>query len=169
MRDLLDPFARFHDYPSHTRRGDAELVSLHKLGRLALYIGPGVVPVMTNRLDHLDPMLELVAQARGDVLLSGLGIGCALHALLAIPEVDTITVVEKSADVIGIISPAFPELATGNGRLIHGEALAVKWASVFDVAYHDTAPEPMPGGGEARRTAYLEHFAPIVRGWQGVR
>lgn len=45
--------------------------------------------------------------AHGDVLIAGLGIGFVLVPLLKKPDVRSITVVEKNADVISLVAPHF--------------------------------------------------------------
>ncbi len=48
---------------------------------------------------------EVVHEARGNVLIAGLGLGMILHPILAKKEVAHVTVVEKYADVIALVSP----------------------------------------------------------------
>lgn len=47
---------------------------------------------------------KVISQATGNVLLSGLGLGNVVRAILLKPEVVSITVFEKEQDVIDIIS-----------------------------------------------------------------
>lgn len=51
--------------------------------------------------------LSLYVNARGSVLLNGLGLGFALSAILSKTSVDQVTVVEKSIDVIHLVAPSF--------------------------------------------------------------
>jgi len=50
--------------------------------------------------------LEIVQQARGRVLIAGLGIGMILRAILRKPEVTHVTVLEKYKDVIDLVFPS---------------------------------------------------------------
>ena len=49
--------------------------------------------------------LEVVAQAKGHVLIFGLGMGMIIVPILANPEVETVTVVELCADVVNLVHP----------------------------------------------------------------
>jgi hypothetical protein len=80
---------------------------------------------------------DLYRQARGKVLLNGLGLGFALSAILAKPQVESVTVIEKAPDVIKLVGPAF----AGNPRVKIIEADALTWrppkGERFDVVWHD--------------------------------
>jgi hypothetical protein len=52
--------------------------------------------------------MEFCNQAKGDVLVAGLGIGMVLLAVQANPEVDRIVVVEKEQEVIDLVEPQLP-------------------------------------------------------------
>lgn len=79
------------------------------------------------------PFLE---SAEGDILLTGLGLGCLVRGLLARPAVRSITVVELHRDVIDLIGPHH---ASARVELIHADALV--WAPPagrrFDAAMLD--------------------------------
>jgi len=49
---------------------------------------------------------EVVREARGDVLVAGLGLGLILYPMIVNPAVRSITVVEMFADVIALVWPA---------------------------------------------------------------
>tara|TARA_Y100000310_G_scaffold195873_1_gene195888 strand:- start:5113 stop:5748 length:636 start_codon:yes stop_codon:yes gene_type:complete len=85
--------------------------------------------------DHL----EAVSRAEGHVLVNGLGLGFYLAAIQRNDAVDKITVVEKSAGVIELIGPHFPDV-----NIIHGDALTVKHDEEFDFAWHDIWPKIDP-------------------------
>ena len=63
--------------------------------------------VMTNVPSECSKLMTFVSMARGAVLINGLGMGLMLEALLAKKEVTEITVVEKSKDILKLISSAF--------------------------------------------------------------
>lgn len=48
---------------------------------------------------------EVIHQARGDVLIAGLGVGMVILPILAKPQVRSVLVVEKSPDVIALVEP----------------------------------------------------------------
>lgn len=56
--------------------------------------------------DHFKPIIK----AKGKCLVAGLGIGVVLQALLRKKEVEFVTVVEKSQDVIDLVEPHYREL-----------------------------------------------------------
>ncbi len=63
------------------------------------------------------PFLEA---AEGDVLLTGLGLGCLVRGLLARPLVRSVTVVELHADVLELIGPYYRRPGV---ELVHADAL----------------------------------------------
>jgi hypothetical protein len=76
--------------------------------------------------------------ARGDVLLTGLGLGCLVRGLLALPEVRSITVLELHADVLGLVGPHYRDPRV---EILHADALswdppsARRWdCAMFDIA-----------------------------------
>jgi hypothetical protein len=83
--------------------------------------------------------LELAHNARGRVLIAGLGLGMVLPPLLDDAQVDRITVIEKVGDVIALIGPHYthPKL-----RVMHGDIF--KWrpaaGETFDTIYFDIWP-----------------------------
>src|SRR5687768_6070987 len=65
---------------------------------------------------------DFVRRAFGDVLVAGLGLGLVLQPLLDSKVVETVTVLERSADVIALIGPIY-----SNAKLTIIEADARKW------------------------------------------
>ncbi len=74
-------------------------------------------------LDHM----EFIICARGEILIGGLGLGMVLNACLNKDEVEHVTVVEKSTDVIKLVSDHYFD-KFGNVRLdiIHDDILTWK-------------------------------------------
>jgi hypothetical protein len=81
---------------------------------------------------------DFVHRAHGDVLISGLGLGMIVAATIDKPDVKSITVVEKYAEVISIVSKYFPSITC-----IHADIHT--WTppkgSKWNVIYHDIWPE----------------------------
>ena len=71
-------------------------------------------------------------EACGDVLLNGLGLGCILNVLLQNEAVNSVTVVEKSKDVIALVGRHFPA-----ANIIRGNAFTYKPEQRFDFIWHD--------------------------------
>jgi hypothetical protein len=80
--------------------------------------------------------VPFVRAAAGDVLLTGLGLGCLVRGLLARPAVRSVTVLELLPEVIGLIGPAHRD-----PRLTVLPADALRWTPppgrVFDAAMLD--------------------------------
>lgn len=64
----------------------------------------GVLMMSDTQMER-NSNLDIVQMARGKVLIAGLGLGMVLIPLAAKAEVYTITVVEKSLDVIRLVTP----------------------------------------------------------------
>ena len=63
--------------------------------------------VMSNTPMEILTNREAYSQAKGAVLINGLGMGMLLEAVLAKPEVESVRVVEIDADVIALVGPHF--------------------------------------------------------------
>ena len=87
---------------------------------------------------------EAVELARGRVLIAGLGLGLIVLPILAKPDVESVTVVEKFADVVRLVSPAVRRAAgTDAGKLVVERADIWRWKPEmrrFDFAYLDIWP-----------------------------
>jgi hypothetical protein len=102
--------------------------------------------VMHDFPDELLKHLEFMRRAKGRVLITGLGLGCVARGCAANPNVDTVTVIEKSPDVLKLVAPYMG--LTGNLPAVHGgskieiiHADALRWCKEntqrFDCAWHD--------------------------------
>lgn len=65
--------------------------------------------VMSNTPDEIRDFYHLTIVAKGSILINGLGLGCLVKVLLDKPEVEKITVIEKSEDVIKLVAPYFKD------------------------------------------------------------
>lgn len=74
---------------------------------------------MERRTNH-----AFVCHAHGRVLVAGLGIGLILEAVLAKPEVETVTVIEKYQDVVYLVAPHYLDR--------YADKLTVITADIFD-------------------------------------
>jgi len=63
--------------------------------------------VMSNTPDEIDDFRYFLHKATGHVLINGLGLGVLLKALINKKEVLSITVIEKSSDVIKLVSESY--------------------------------------------------------------
>ena len=85
-------------------------------------------PVMTDTPAEYEDHADLFEHARGRVLLHGLGLGCALSALLTNPEVEHVDVVDANADVIDMVAPYY-----------RGHPVTIHHASCVDKVWPDDA------------------------------
>lgn len=77
-------------------------------GRYVQLLVNGGVMMSDTQMEQRSNM-GVVSEARGDVLIAGLGLGMVLVPILRKPEVRTVTVIEKNENVIDLILPAIVE------------------------------------------------------------
>jgi len=97
-----------------------------------------------ERLDHVD----FVRHAHGSVLISGLGLGMCLGAVLKVPSVTDVTILEIEQDVIDLVAPHYKD---DRVTIIHTNALEWKppkgkkyeavWHDIWDNICVDNKPE----------------------------
>lgn len=83
-----------------------------------------------EKLDHVLP----VQMAYGHMLVTGLGLGIVIRAMLLKPKVKSVTVVENSADVLSLVLPTLK--AEFGDRLAVVEADALEWKLPTEVGWH---------------------------------
>jgi len=112
---------------------------------------------------------EFVHQARGNVLIAGLGVGMILVPILKKPEVKTVLVVEKYQDVIDLVTPSFKEAIDDDRLVIIREdifkmELEADWR--FDTIYFDIWPD-ICGDNLPEMEDLHERFKPHLKpkGW----
>lgn len=89
----------------------------------------------TEFRDHF----PLTRNARGRVLLHGLGLGMAARLCLDNPGVEHVTVVEKSPDVIALVAPHYLDRYGGRLSVIEGDAFSwkVPTSARWNAIWHD--------------------------------
>lgn len=142
-----------------------DFVAAGKYARL--YVGQSLMMSDTH-FEHRSNY-GVVNQAHGDVLIAGLGLGMIVVPILAKREVKSVLVVEKFADVIGLVEPALRKLPGGE-KLTTLEADALEWKppakQKWDTIYFDIWPDVCTDNLE--QIAMLHHrFASRKRpgGW----
>ena len=92
--------------------------------------------VMEDTPIELVTHLQFMLRARGNVLVTGLGLGCVVRGLLANPNVTHITCIENSVDVLKLVAPHMP---TDRLEIVQADALewTVQDKRPFDCAWHD--------------------------------
>lgn len=87
--------------------------------------------------------LPFLRAAHGHILLTGLGLGLCLQALLRKEDVEHVTVIERNPDVLAIVAPHYRAMFD-NARMTFVEADAFTWQPPrgirFDIGYHDIWP-----------------------------
>ena len=109
------------------------------------YVPPGVYKkltcrgevVMSNTPMEIRTHWEIIHKAKGAVLLNGLGLGVCLKAILEKPGVTSVTVIEKSKDVINLVAGTYAN--DPRVKIIEADALEYKPAKGqrFDCVWHD--------------------------------
>lgn len=98
-----------------------------------------------ERRDHFGPVMN----ATGDVLITGLGLGMVLAAVLKQPGVETVTVVEIDPDVIALVGTHYaadPRVKIINANAFEykpekGARFGVVWHDIWDNLCADNLPQ----------------------------
>lgn len=96
--------------------------------------------VMSNTPMEVRTNRDFIRAATGRVLISGLGLGMALKAVLDKPEVEFVKVIEIDEDLIQLVGPGFKkEIDEGRLVIVNADAFAYKpeLGEKYDVAWHD--------------------------------
>lgn len=104
--------------------------------------------VMSDTPDEKRDHYWFVRQATGRVLINGLGLGMVLGAVLRKPDVEHVTVVEQSPDVIALVAPHY---ASGRVTVVcadaltwqppKGERYGAVWHDIWDDICEDNLPD----------------------------
>lgn len=118
--------------------------------------------VMSNTPMEILTNREAYWQAKGNVLINGLGMGMLLEAILAKPDVESVRVVEIDADVIALVGPHFA--ADPRVQIIHADAFAYKpeKGARFDFVWHDVWDDICAGNLEAMKALVRKYRKPIA-------
>jgi hypothetical protein len=93
--------------------------------------------VMSDTPDEMNDHLLPIIEARGRVLINGLGLGCVLNCIRTQDSVTHVDVVEVSEDVLELVAPFFE-----NDKRIEfhlGSCVDIKWprGTRWNYAWHD--------------------------------
>lgn len=131
----------------------SQMVSLFKTGRGVLAgsykrLTRNRKVIMSNTPDEIMDFRHFTCQAYGNILINGLGLGCVVKVLLENNEVQKITIIENSEDVIKLIAPYFTDKRV---HIIHDDAYNYKppkgerynfvWHDIWDNICSDNLPE----------------------------
>lgn len=134
----------------------------------------GGVTFMTDLYDEWWTQRRAIERARqvgGNVLITGLGLGMVVEAILAQPPlapVGVVTVIEQSADVIHLVAPHLQHQFGDRVAIIQGDAYHWRPATNvhFDTVWHDIWPDPDADSVDGDVARLLEHHRPWSN-WQG--
>lgn len=128
---------------------------LYKMTMATMNQEPPGVCIMEDTPQELNTHRAFMMEARGNVLVTGLGLGCVVRGLLANPAVTRLTVIENSQDVLKLVAP----YVTGgrhDDRLLVVYADAIAWTKAttqtFDYAWHDLCSTQEDG------QLHLDHY-----------
>lgn len=97
----------------------------------------GKTPWMSVCPSEINSMREAIDAARGKVLVLGLGLGYYAHAVSQKPEVESVTVVELSSDVIGLFDKAIAPRLDFKGKLSIVEGDAIDYLATLSEGDYD--------------------------------
>ena len=105
--------------------------------------------VMSNVPDEINDCLDFLYKAHGHILINGLGIGVLVKYLLEKDNVKSITIIEKSQDVIKLSAPTY--LKDNRVEIINSDSfiwnppLGMRWNyvwhDIWDYITSDNLPE----------------------------
>lgn len=98
--------------------------------------------MMSNTQFEYRTNVGFVQNARGHVLIAGLGLGMILRPLAANPNVKSITVIEKDPDVIALVAPHYADLE--QLAIIQGDIFKHECIRTYDWALFDIWPTTTP-------------------------
>lgn len=121
--------------------------------------------VMADSIIEIADNLPFVAKAYGDVLITGLGLGIVPHMLVDKPNVDKIVIIEKTSEVVDIVTPHLP---AADITVVVSDAFTYTPKQQFDCAWHDiwtTIGSYMAGETERLFNNYNKYVEGFQMGW----
>jgi hypothetical protein len=107
--------------------------------------------IMSDTPNEIQDHMWFIRNAKGNILINGLGLGMALQACLEKPEVTHVTVIEISEDVIALVAPHFSEKYGDRVEIINADAMEWKppkgvrynavWHDIWESICEDNLPE----------------------------
>lgn len=100
---------------------------------------------MSDTPAEVDDLYDIIDNARGHVLVNGLGLGIVLHHILPLDRVDAVTVIEIDADVISLVGDHYVAMGAALGKkveIIHDDATTwkPKRGTRYGYVWHDIWP-----------------------------
>lgn len=132
------------------------------LGRFTALIHEKRGIVMSDTCAEIDDLNPYLYHLRGDVLVSGLGLGMVIHILTKVKKysehLKSLTILEKDHNVIKLVGSHYSE---SDKRITIIEADALTWTPprgrTYDAAWHDIWDD-ICGDNRPQMTAIRRHF-----------
>lgn len=133
--------------------------------------------IMSDTPAEMRDHREFVRQAKGNVLINGLGIGMCLQAVLDKPEVLCVTVVEKSKDVIALVGDHYNDkrLTIYNDcAFTFKPSLGIRYNTVWHDIWDNITSENLPEMTKLHRKygkrtdwqgSWCQHECKRIKGW----
>lgn len=130
--------------------------------------------VMEDTLIELNRHMQFMLAAHGNVLITGLGLGCVVRGCLANHHVDHVTVIERCPDILKLVAPHMdtgPRLTIVPGDAVEWcEGFARNTETKFDCAWHDVWSDPDQNEPELQRTHLrllmaMRELVPLQGAW----
>lgn len=113
--------------------------------------------------DHYEP----IRQAHGRCLINGLGLGIVVQGMLHKPEVEHLTVIEISPDVLALVADHYQAIFSDRLEIIEADALT--WQAPkgawYDIVWHDIWSNICTDNLETMGTLHRKYGRRC--GWQG--
>lgn len=120
---------------------------------------------MVDDPPHWEAMKFYAEQAHGHVLTTGLGLGLVVHSLEKNPQVESVTVIERSQDVIALVEPYVPKTKTVIVQTDFYRFLETA-KQAYDTAYDTIIVDLWVSANLQEKLACLSEVIPL---WEGLR
>ena len=126
--------------------------------------------IMSDTPVEIADHIEAIEKARGQVLITGLGIGVILNACLNKPEVEHCTVIEIEPDVIALVAPHYQKKWGDRLTIVNEDAFKYRPQKgiKYDMIWHDIWSNICTDNYKEIKTLKAK-YRPFkkVGGWQG--
>ncbi len=123
--------------------------------------------IMSDTPAEISDHWPVIVEAKGNVLINGLGLGMVVQACLDKTEVDTVTVVEVEEAVIRLTGAHYQNRYGTRLNIVHGDAY--DWVPPkgirYDVVWHDIWPDICADNYEQMKILHRKYGRRSV--WQG--
>jgi hypothetical protein len=95
--------------------------------------------VMSDTPDEINDHLSLIQKAKGNILISGLGLGMVLKAIIDKTNVKHVTIVEKNKEVIDLVGKHYLKKYPDKLTIVHDDIFTFNPPenTHYDVIWHD--------------------------------